>query len=87
MKLDLIHGSLIKFAALNSSALICFELHCGYLIYINNIFQCTRIKQCTVVNLEDLLTAHHEMGHVQYYLQYKHQPVKYRRGANSGKQI
>ena len=30
-----------------------------------------RIKQCTEVTMEHLLTAHHEMGHVEYYLQYK----------------
>jgi len=34
--------------------------------------------------MEDLFTAHHEMGHVQYYLQYKHQPKIYKRGANPG---
>lgn len=39
---------------------------------------------CTDVNMEDLITIHHEMGHVQYYLQYKNQPVPFRRGANSG---
>lgn len=27
---------------------------------------------------------HHEMGHVEYYLQYKDQPVSFRRGANPG---
>ncbi|XP_070546857.1 angiotensin-converting enzyme-like [Ptychodera flava] len=43
-----------------------------------------RIKMCTEVNMEDLLTIHHEMGHIQYYLQYKHQPVIYRGGANPG---
>ncbi|XP_059351358.1 angiotensin-converting enzyme-like [Daphnia carinata] len=43
-----------------------------------------RIKQCTVVNTEDLITVHHEMGHVQYYLQYKDQPLIFRRGANPG---
>ncbi|XP_070531903.1 angiotensin-converting enzyme-like [Ptychodera flava] len=43
-----------------------------------------RIKMCTVVNMEDLITIHHEMGHTQYYLQYKHHPVMYRRGANPG---
>ena len=32
----------------------------------------------------DLVTAHHEMGHVQYYLQYKHLPKVFRRGANAG---
>ncbi|NXE84768.1 ACE enzyme, partial [Cochlearius cochlearius] len=43
-----------------------------------------RIKQCTAVTMEQLFTVHHEMGHVQYYLQYKDQPVSFRRGANPG---
>ncbi|XP_015119782.1 angiotensin-converting enzyme [Diachasma alloeum] len=43
-----------------------------------------RIKQCTRINMEDLLTAHHEMGHVQYFLQYKNQPTVYKEGANPG---
>ncbi|XP_028823415.1 angiotensin-converting enzyme isoform X2 [Denticeps clupeoides] len=43
-----------------------------------------RIKQCTVVNMEDLITVHHEMGHVQYFLQYKDQPISFREGANPG---
>lgn len=34
--------------------------------------------------MEQLFTVHHEMGHVQYYLQYKDQPVGFRRGANPG---
>ncbi|KAF2982124.1 hypothetical protein EK904_009087 [Melospiza melodia maxima] len=42
------------------------------------------IKQCTVVNMDDLITVHHEMGHVQYFLQYKDQPVSFRDGANPG---
>lgn len=33
---------------------------------------------------QHFITAHHEMGHIEYYLQYKDQPVKFRRGANSG---
>lgn len=44
----------------------------------------SRIKQCTTVTMEQLFTVHHEMGHIQYYLQYKNQPVGYRRGANPG---
>ncbi|NXO70473.1 ACE enzyme, partial [Phainopepla nitens] len=43
-----------------------------------------RIKQCTVVNMDDLITVHHEMGHIQYFLQYKDQPVSFRDGANPG---
>lgn len=44
----------------------------------------SRIKQCTVVTMDDLITVHHEMGHVQYFLQYKDQPVSFRDGANPG---
>lgn len=43
-----------------------------------------RIKQCTRINMEDLLTAHHEMGHVEYFLQYKNQPNIFKEGANPG---
>lgn len=43
-----------------------------------------RIKMCTDVTMEDLITVHHEMGHIQYYLQYKDQPLIYRGGANPG---
>uniref|UniRef100_A0A0B7B0W6 Angiotensin-converting enzyme n=1 Tax=Arion vulgaris TaxID=1028688 RepID=A0A0B7B0W6_9EUPU len=43
-----------------------------------------RVKQCTDITQEDLVTAHHEMGHVEYYLQYKHHPLPFRRGANPG---
>ncbi|XP_055597208.1 angiotensin-converting enzyme-like [Uranotaenia lowii] len=43
-----------------------------------------RIKQCTRVNMEDFFTVHHELGHIQYYLQYQHQPNMYRGGANPG---
>ncbi|GBP18262.1 Angiotensin-converting enzyme [Eumeta japonica] len=43
-----------------------------------------RIKMCTVVNMENLRVVHHEMGHIQYYLQYRNQPVVFRAGANPG---
>ncbi|XP_021941995.1 angiotensin-converting enzyme-like [Zootermopsis nevadensis] len=43
-----------------------------------------RIKQCTRIDLDDLFTAHHEMGHVQYFIQYKDQPLAYKEGANPG---
>ncbi len=45
---------------------------------------CFRIKQCTDITEEYLLITHHEMGHIQYDLQYMHQPVIYRDGANPG---
>lgn len=41
-----------------------------------------RIKMCTDITMDDLLTIHHEMGHIQYYLQYKDQPISFRGGAN-----
>ena len=34
--------------------------------------------------MDQLSTVHHEMGHVQYYLQYKDQHVSLRQGANPG---
>ncbi|KAK7092762.1 uncharacterized protein [Littorina saxatilis] len=43
-----------------------------------------RIKMCTDITMEDLITIHHEMGHIQYYLQYKDQPIIFKTGANPG---
>ncbi|KAL5242758.1 hypothetical protein ACI65C_010168 [Semiaphis heraclei] len=43
-----------------------------------------RIKMCTQVNMKDFITVHHEMAHVQYFLNYKKQPKVYRDGANPG---
>lgn len=41
-----------------------------------------RIKQCTQINVEDFINAHHEMTHIQYYMQYSNQPFVYRDGPN-----
>jgi len=43
-----------------------------------------RIKQCTRVNMDQFFTVHHELGHIQYYLQYQHLPFVYKEGANPG---
>lgn len=43
-----------------------------------------RIKMCTKVTMEDFLTAHHEMGHIQYDMAYAIQPYLLRNGANEG---
>ncbi|XP_060525929.1 angiotensin-converting enzyme-like [Cylas formicarius] len=43
-----------------------------------------RIKQCTEVNMENLITIHHEMAHIEYYMYYAEQPFIYRDGANPG---
>lgn len=43
-----------------------------------------RIKMCTKINFENLGIIHHELGHVQYFMQYAHLPLTYRDGANPG---
>ncbi|XP_043682054.1 angiotensin-converting enzyme-like [Vespula pensylvanica] len=43
-----------------------------------------RIKQCTKITMDDLLSTHHEMAHLQYYLQYKDQPIIFRKEAIPG---
>ena len=39
---------------------------------------------CTKVTMDDVLTAHHEMGHIQYDMAYAAQPYLLRNGANEG---
>jgi hypothetical protein len=39
---------------------------------------------CTNINMKDLITAHHEMAHIHYFMQYKNQPKVFRDGANPG---
>ncbi|KAJ8978210.1 hypothetical protein NQ317_002030, partial [Molorchus minor] len=41
-----------------------------------------RIKMCANPNMKDLITAHHEMAHIHYFMQYKNQPKVFRDGAN-----
>ncbi|XP_009887332.1 PREDICTED: angiotensin-converting enzyme 2 isoform X2 [Charadrius vociferus] len=43
-----------------------------------------RIKMCTKVTMDDFLTAHHEMGHIEYDMAYAKQPYLLRGGANEG---
>ncbi|XP_035182951.1 angiotensin-converting enzyme 2 [Oxyura jamaicensis] len=43
-----------------------------------------RIKMCTKVTMDDFLTAHHEMGHIEYDMAYSTQPFLLRDGANEG---
>ncbi|XP_042666141.1 angiotensin-converting enzyme 2 isoform X3 [Centrocercus urophasianus] len=43
-----------------------------------------RIKMCTKVTMDDFLTAHHEMGHIEYDMAYSIQPFLLRDGANEG---
>lgn len=39
---------------------------------------------CTEVNMGDLVTVHHEMGHIEYFMAYKNQPHVFRESANPG---
>ncbi|XP_076440450.1 angiotensin-converting enzyme-like [Babylonia areolata] len=43
-----------------------------------------RIKQCTEITMADFSTAHHEMGHIEYFLMVKDLPVVFRDSANPG---
>jgi peptidyl-dipeptidase A len=43
-----------------------------------------RIKQCMEPNEEDLMTIHHELGHVYYYLLYQKLPPLFQEGAHDG---
>ena len=44
-----------------------------------------RIKMCTAITHYDLITIHHEMGHIVYFMEYKDQQFVYREAANPGK--
>lgn len=39
---------------------------------------------CAQVTMSDLFTIHHEMGHIQYYMNYQKQPFQFKEGANPG---
>ncbi|XP_012539673.1 angiotensin-converting enzyme [Monomorium pharaonis] len=43
-----------------------------------------RIKMCTKITMKDLITLHHEMAHIQYFLRYSGLPREFRDGANPG---
>jgi peptidyl-dipeptidase A len=43
-----------------------------------------RIKMCIKINMEDLVTIHHELGHNYYYHYYYKLPVLYQAGAHDG---
>ena len=60
------------------------ELICHASAWDFSIPNDVRIKQCTRVDMENFIIIHHELGHIQYYLQYQHQPIAFRNGANPG---
>ncbi|XP_034666461.1 angiotensin-converting enzyme-related protein isoform X2 [Drosophila subobscura] len=43
-----------------------------------------RIKMCTEVDMHYFFVVHHELGHIQYYLQYEQQPAVFRGAPNPG---
>ncbi len=43
-----------------------------------------RIKMCIKQNEEDLITIHHELGHIYYYLYYNNLPNVFQGGAHDG---
>ncbi|MCB9732597.1 MAG: M2 family metallopeptidase [Deltaproteobacteria bacterium] len=43
-----------------------------------------RLKMCIQGSTDDFLTAHHELGHIYYYLAYKDAPTLFQDGANDG---
>ena len=49
-----------------------------------HVFLYVRIKQCIDVTHNQLVTVHHELGHIYYFLKYWNQPYEYRDGANPG---
>jgi len=43
-----------------------------------------RIKMCIKIDEEDLITIHHELGHIYYYMYYFDKPVLFQDGAHDG---
>jgi len=43
-----------------------------------------RIKMCIKIDEEDFITVHHELGHIYYFMLYKHLPILFQNGANDG---
>jgi peptidyl-dipeptidase A len=43
-----------------------------------------RLKMCILINDEDFVTVHHELGHNYYQLAYKNQPLLFQGSANDG---
>lgn len=58
-----------------------FHLH----IITNAAFHVYRIKMCTDVTHKDFITVHHELAHIQYFLNYRNNPKVFRDGANPGR--
>lgn len=53
----------------------------------NQFYISYRIKMCTKVTMKDLITVHHEMAHIEYFLRYSGLTREFRDGANPGIQM
>ena len=60
------------------------EVVCHASAWDFSLYNDVRIKQCVEITHNHLVTLHHELGHIQYYLQYWDLPYVYREGANPG---
>lgn len=54
------------------------EVVCHATAWDFNDAQDFRIRMCARVNFEDFQTIHHELGHIQYFMQYAFQPLAFR---------
>lgn len=45
------------------------------------------MKMCTRVSQADLVTMHHEMTHIEYFLEYRNLHKVFRDGANPGTEL
>lgn len=50
----------------------------------NSICLLYRIKMCTDITHKDFITVHHELAHIQYFLNYRNNPKIFRDGSNPG---
>ena len=60
------------------------EVVCHASAWHIDLNQDVRLKVCLRDTSDDFVTAHHELGHVYYFLAYRNQPFLFRAGANDG---
>jgi peptidyl-dipeptidase A len=53
-------------------------------IAYDNVKNDVRIKMCIQVDEDNLITVHHELGHIYYYQYYNDKPVLFQQGAHDG---
>jgi peptidyl-dipeptidase A len=60
------------------------EVVCHASAWHVDLNQDVRLKVCLRDTSDDFITAHHELGHIFYFLAYRNQPFLFRAGANDG---